>query len=258
MTRVKSILRAGRNLRDVQLLRAVPARPVRHDAAGRYRHARRASRWAMAGRPRAGRPHRRRGSSAQLQHAVGPTQELRATDDYPFPYLPSRAIPSFYRHVLLLDAGRLAAARVAGGRRSAAMDRLLRPALHGRRLPAARDEERRAVRAPVRHDLVRQLARVRRRAPERLPGRRGGPPRPAAATLAGSTRCCSPAGGGLARAPGGVAVAPAGAAIHRGGGAVAFAPIFFANLVFAQRFRESASATDGVRAPTCSAPSSAA
>ena len=63
--------RAGRDVRHVQLLRAVPARPVRHHAAGRLRHraVRRGGR--LAGRPRPGRPHRRRRRHGELRHAVG-------------------------------------------------------------------------------------------------------------------------------------------------------------------------------------------
>ena len=46
---------------------------------------------------------------------------------------------------------------------------LRRPRVHGGGVHFARDEERRAVRAAVRNDVVRQLARVRRRAPQRVP-----------------------------------------------------------------------------------------
>ena len=46
METVQQLPAAGRHLRDVQLLRAVPARPVRQHPAGRCTARRRASRWA--------------------------------------------------------------------------------------------------------------------------------------------------------------------------------------------------------------------
>ena len=54
---------ARRHLRDVQLLRAVPARPVRHHAARPSTAPRRASRWATAGRAPAGRAQPRHGGT---------------------------------------------------------------------------------------------------------------------------------------------------------------------------------------------------
>ena len=68
-----------------------------------------------------------------------------------------------------------------------------RPVLHGRGVPAAGDEERRAVRPAVRHDLVRQRLRVRRRAAVGAAGRGGQQAGAHPAARAGSTPPCSAA-----------------------------------------------------------------
>ena len=85
-----------------------------------------------------------------------------STDDHPFPYLPSSTIPGSYLWMLgAILLGSILLVRVGGGsyRGDAAVRR---PGLHGRRVPLARDEEHRAVRAAFRHHLVRELAGVRR------------------------------------------------------------------------------------------------
>ena len=85
-----------------------------------------------------------------------------SVDDRPFPYLGTRTIPSFYLGMLaLVLLASLVLVRV--GRRPAAADGAVhRPVLHGSRVPAARDQERRAVRPALRHHLGGQRRRVRR------------------------------------------------------------------------------------------------
>ena len=104
-----------------------------------------------------------------------------AVDDRPFPYLKGRTIPS--RYLLTVALILLASAivvRLAGGR-VPEHARLRRSVLHGRGVPAARDEERGPVRVAVRDDLVRERLGVRWRAavrPDRDRGRapfHGGP-----------------------------------------------------------------------------------
>ena len=108
---------AGRNLRDVQLLRAVPARSLRQHAGAtstaRHRASRWATRWPL-------------GNQAVLTAGAGATRDCSTpwdgarvdspTDDYPFPYLQARTIPPFYRETLLLMlVASLLLIRVAGG-----------------------------------------------------------------------------------------------------------------------------------------------
>ena len=81
---------------------------------------------------------------------------------------PPVPLPPRAEHPGVLPAGhrlhaRPVAHRRAPRRRPVPGDAAVRrPVLHGRRLPAARDEECRAVRAAVRHDVVRQRLRVHR------------------------------------------------------------------------------------------------
>ena len=95
------------------------------------------------------------------------TRVAPATDNRPFPYLASATIPPAY--LWLLGAILLASlllVRLAG--RPAQPDAVLPgPGLHGRCLPAAGNQEHRAVRAVVRHHLVRERPGLRGR-----PGRR--------------------------------------------------------------------------------------
>ena len=98
-----------------------------------------------------------------------------SVDDRPFPYLGTRTIPSFYLGDAGPGAARVARARAGGGRADQADGALHRPVLHGRRVPAARDQERRAVRPALRHHLGGQRGRVRRRSAQRAGGDRGGP-----------------------------------------------------------------------------------
>ena len=134
---------------------------------------------------------------------------------------------------------------------------LRRPGLHGRRVPAARDQEHRAVRAAVRDHLVRQL-----------PGLRGGPGRGLPRgrdRQAGAAATAAVLYAALHRGPGRGLAGAAGRAARPArrvprflaASALAFAPVFLANLVFAQRF--AGVETAGRRSPpTCSAPWSAA
>ncbi len=105
------------------------------------------------------------------------------------------------------DAGRLGAADPRGRRPLPQHGPLQRPGVHGGGVPPAGDQERRAVRALLRHHLVRQLARVRRCAAQRLPRHRGGSPRPAPRPSRALPAAARPAGAVLADPPGGVAVA---------------------------------------------------
>ena len=195
LERARSLLQAGRHVRDVQLLRAVAARPLRqHDPHGLRHRALRAARPdprpAPAGGAVAAR-RRRRPAAARPRgpHGVGELEP--SVDDRPFPYLGTRTIPSFYLWMLGARAARLARAG-AGGRRAAAADAAVhRPVLHGGRVPAARDQERRAVRPALRHHLGGERRRVRRRAAQRAGGDRGGPAgahRPAAAAVCRAAR----------------------------------------------------------------------
>ena len=111
---------------------------------------RRASRWAMRW-PAASQAVLVAGAGATESCARrGPVPRAASpTDDYPFPYLQSRTIPSFYRETLLLMLGASLLLIRAGGRPLPQHDPLHRSCVHGRRLPPARDQERRAVRAAV-------------------------------------------------------------------------------------------------------------
>ena len=98
-----------------------------------------------------------------------------SVDDRPFPYLGTRTIPSFYLWMLaLVLLASLVLVRWVGGP-AEADGALHRPVLHGGRVPAARDQERRAVRPALRHHLGGQRRRVRRGAAQRAGGHRGGP-----------------------------------------------------------------------------------
>ena len=85
-----------------------------------------------------------------------------ATDDRPFPYVVGRVDPLLLPVVAGRHPGGVArrgACRLGGAAGPHAA--LRRPVLHGGGVPAAGDQERGAVRAAVRHDVVRQLAGVR-------------------------------------------------------------------------------------------------
>ena len=114
-----------------------------------------------------------------------------SVDDRPFPYLGTRTIPSFYLWMLglVLLASVVLVRAVAGPLRT--MRAVCRPVLHGRRVPAAGDQERRPVRAAVRHHVGGERRRVRRRAAERARGDRGRPPGAASAGRSCSTPACS-------------------------------------------------------------------
>ena len=86
-----------------------------------------------------------------------------STDDHPFPYLARPApSPRFYLVDARADPARCRSSLVRAGRRAARGRWRRTPTCSSwARLPAARDQERRAVRAAVRHHLVRQRARVR-------------------------------------------------------------------------------------------------
>ena len=94
-----------------------------------------------------------------------------SADNHPFPYLRTNSMPGFYVVTigLILLVSLLAIRGVGGPVQPDAP--LHRPVLHGRGVHAARDEERGAVRPALRHDLVRERARVPRRHAQRA--RRG-------------------------------------------------------------------------------------
>ena len=154
----------------------------------------------------------------------------------------------FYLDMLGLDPRRLAAAGPVG--RPARCGRCAPyagPVVHGRGVPAAGDQERGAVRAAVRHHLVRQRRRVRRVLLSVL----------AAVEVARRVRLPRPVllYGALLRGAGaspGLVPQAALLACRRCRGssppcAIAFAPIFLANLVFAQRFKRGRVVDGGVR-----------
>ena len=161
-----------RHLRHVQLLPAVPARPLCDDP-------RRCVRLASVCR---GRKHPERtgaGGShgrARRQHS-GLLELLERRDGGAGLRRPSVPVPagSFDPELLPLgprpDPGGVPA-RGAGGGGAAQQDGSIPgPVLDGSSVPVARDQEHRPVRALVRNDLVRELARVRRRVAECLRGR---------------------------------------------------------------------------------------
>ena len=119
---------------------------------------------------------------------------------------------------------------------------LPRPVLHGRGVPAAGDEERGAVRAAVRDHVVRERPGVRRH-PPRGAARRGDrsacpSPPTASSTRRSRSRSASP-GWCLRRR-----YSPS--RDLRGcwrPSRLAFLPVFLANLIFAERFRDTARST---------------
>ncbi len=137
----------------------------------------------------------------------------RAVDRRPaVPLLQGRGVPE---PVPLGDRGHPAGLgpRPAGARRVVPVDAAVRrPVLHGRGVPAARDQERRHVRAAVRHHLAGQRAGVRRR-PRGGAGRRGDrETRAYAATSRGLRRHRGLAGAGVHRQAGLAAAAAVRAA----------------------------------------------
>ena len=115
-----------------------------------------------------------------------------SVDDRPVP------LPRHPHHPLVLP-GMLALVLLASlvlvrwvGGPAEADGALHRPVLHGGRVPAARDQERRAVRAALRHHLGGQRRGVRRGAAQRAGGHRGGPAGAHLPTGAGCTRRCWP------------------------------------------------------------------
>ena len=177
--------------------RALAGRPVREHDPGGVRPAPCVARRPDDRRPPGGGADRARGRrrpadcTTTWRPSTTPTLQP-TTDDQPFPYLPDRTIPRFYLVMLGLILARLVAAG-AGRRRPAAADApVRRPVLHGRGVPAAGDQERGAVRAAVRHHLVRQRAGLRRRAARGAGGDRDGAARQAATAGAALRRRCSP------------------------------------------------------------------
>src|SRR5438128_4421038 len=79
---------------------------------------------------------------------------------------------------------------------------LRRPALHGRRVPAARDQERRPVCPALRDDLVRQRTRLYGNPDRRLTGDRGGAAGRTRSVLAPVPGAAGGARGRLGRAAG--------------------------------------------------------
>ena len=140
-----------------------------------------------------------------------------ATDDHPFVYLDGNSIPWLYRITLGPDPADLHRAGAPGRRPVPPDDRLYRPVLHGRGLHAARDEEHCAVRAAVRHYLVRQRA-----GDGGCPGggvRRGGGVAARGGPAAGpAVRCPARRAGRGLGGPARVAAVPVAAAPLRAGG----------------------------------------
>ena len=144
-------------------------------------------------------------SCSTLWQPSATTQEP-ATDDHPFPYLRGRSIPNYY---LIALAAIVLTSLAAGARRRRSPPRhaeLPRPVLHGRGVPAAGDEERRAVRAALRHHVVRELAGLRGDPAVGVRGRRARSTRASAAAgrpvsaaggepVAGVPRAARPAAG---------------------------------------------------------------
>src|SRR5262249_32311435 len=134
------------------------------------------------------------------------------------------------------DPARLAAAGPGRWRAAEPDEFLCRSRLHGSRVPAARNQEHRPVRAAVRHHLVRKLPGLRRGPARGLSGRRdralGELPPPVVlytALLASLVLTWFVPQDSLLGLP----VVPRFLAAS----ALAFAPIYIANLVFAQRFK---------------------
>ena len=165
-----------------------------------------------------------------------------ATDDHPFPYLLRRGIPTYYLGVLLAVLLCALVERPRRGRAAALAAPVRRPVLHGRGLPAARDALRDRLRAALRLDLARQRHRLRRRAgrgPVRRRDSRRIRPRaltPLYVLLAGTlvVAYAVPLSALLSLAPPLRLVAAI---------ALAFAPIFCANLIFAARFADTSGST---------------
>ncbi len=160
-----------------------------------------------------------------------------ATDDHPIP-VPPRA-----RHPRLLPPhdgahpGGIGGAYSRGGRTSWADAALPRPVLHGQRIPAPRDEERRPVRPPVRDDLVRECPRLRggARIGATWPSR--SPCGSASRTRRCSTRVLVAAVLLAMLVPVEWLLGMPFATRFLVAVVLWFTPIFIANLVFAQRFR---------------------
>ena len=170
-----------------------------------------------------------------------------SVDDRPFPYLGTRTIPSFYLGMLaLVLLASLVLVRWVG-RPAQADGAVHRPVLHGRRVPAARDQERRAVRPALRHDLGGQRRRVHRRAAQRAGGDRGGP---AGAHRRGPCWLYPALLAALALAwvvPGDLLLDLSPVPRFVVGVTIAFLPIFVANLLFAVRFKGVGVLDDGLR-----------
>ena len=166
-----------------------------------------------------------------------------SVDDRPFPYLGTRTIPSFYLGMLaLVLLASLVLVRWVGGPLRQ-MRAVHRPLLHGRRVPAARDQERRPVRAALRHDVGGERRRLHGRAAQRAGGGRGGPAGAHRPTPAGCMSGCSR----RSRSPGSCRATCCSTCppVPRFavGVTIAFLPIFLANLLFAVRFKGVGSST---------------
>ena len=181
---------ARRRVRDVQLL---PRRSCSSATRTRCGGVRPRARASTPGRPALGAREQAvltsGGKPADIDCSdalvAGRDAPAPATDDHPFPYLRGRSIPDVLPVVagVLILLASVVIVRLASGAPFGQMRPLRRPVLHGRGVPAAGDEERRAVRAAVRHDLVRELAGVRGHPAGGA--RRGGGRAPSRASAAG-------------------------------------------------------------------------
>ena len=190
------------------------------------------SRCATTPRPAAARPPGPHGSASSSRRSTTGRSPTSGT----------RTIPSFYLSMLaLVLLASLVLVRLVGGplRQMAPYTDLF---FMGGRVPAARDQERGAVRAALRHHLGGQRRRVRRRAAQRAGGDRGGP---AGAHLAAPLAVCRAArraGPGLGGA-GDLLLDLPPVPRFVAGVTIAFLPIFIANLLFAVRFKGVGSST---------------
>ena len=199
----------------------------------------------LAAGPAVQRPRRRqaagRGCRPDRSRRRAPAP---ATDDWPFLYLRERFVAPYYLGALAII---IAFAVLLVGRAAAAQRHLaatVQPALlrPGHRLPAARDQEPRDLQPAVRDDLDRECPGLLRGARQRPGGDRRQPARPIPQP---GPACTSGLFGTIGLA---VLLPPASLLIepiwlrYVLASALAFAPIFFANLVFSYSFRDTKTA----------------
>ena len=160
-----------------------------------------------------------------------------STDDRPFPYFRGGIIPPLYLFAVHRHFAREPLGCSVPRRAVSVHAPLRRPLLHGGRVPAPRNEERHDLRAAFRHDVGRERDRLCGGASRRAPGGRDYAPFPYAFL---SVLYMGIAGALV------VAYAVPNASLLAlpllprlvAAIALAFAPIFLANLAFAKRFAD--------------------